>query len=398
MWKQNTVFAMLVLLAACGSIPDRNAVPPDLGEDAVIPGIPLARYWGDEPKNSARLIHAMSREEILETFPGIVDRPHDYLAVSGGGANGAFGAGLLNGWTEAGTRPEFAIVTGISTGALIAPFAFLGSEYDGVLKKFYTTTKTEDVLEKRRYLRGLTSDAMADSAPLKKLLAELIDEELLDKIAKEHLRGRRLMVGTVNLDAMRPVVWNMGEIAVSDSPRRLELFRSVLLASASIPGAFPPVIIPVKAGGKMYDEIHVDGGVCAQVFLLPVGLDWDLIREKFAVQGDPRIWVIRNSILAPKWESLELGLMTLVGRSISSLIHTQGLGDIYRIWFDARENGMDFNVAFMPADFDMEMKEAFDPEYMSALFDEGFRLAKDGYPWMKSPPGEEENTEPLKEE
>lgn len=398
MWKPAAVLAIVLVLAACGSIPDRNPIPPELGETARIPGIPLARCWGDTRSPTVHALETMSDEEVREAFAGVYGKPHHYLALSGGGANGAFGAGLLNGWTEAGTRPEFTIVTGISTGALIAPFAFLGSEYDGVLKHFYTTVTTKDVLRTRRPLVGLTSDAMTDSEPLKNLIAGIVDEKLLAEVAAAHRSGRRLLIGTVNLDAMRPVVWNMGEIAISDAPQRLELFRSVLLASASIPGAFPPVLIPVEgADGKTYDEVHVDGGCCAQVFLLPSGLDWNAVRRILAVPGRPQVWVIRNALLDPKWKTLDLGLMDLVGRSISSLIRTQGLGDVYRIWVDARENGMAFHLAHIPAAFDREPEEPFDSAYMNALYDTAFRLAREGYPWDEAPPEEHEVPPPVDE-
>jgi predicted patatin/cPLA2 family phospholipase len=384
------LIAILVLAAACGTVPKRNAVPAEEGLEAEIPGIPLARYWADRPPHVAKEWLRLSDQEIEEMFPALLDGEHDYLAISGGGADGAFGAGLLKGWTDTGTRPKFEIVTGISTGALTAPFAFLGPDYDDELRHFYTTVRTKDILEKRSTLVGLTSDAMADSEPLRKLIEQVVTEEMIEKVAEEHRRGRRLLVGTSNLDAMRPVVWNMGVIAASDAPHRVELFRSVLLASASIPGAFPPVFIEVEAGGKTYDEIHVDGGVCAQVFLLPVGMDWKAIEKKLRVKGKARVWVIRNSKLDPKWESVEPSIMALAGRSISSLIRTQGIGDLYRIWIDARENGMDYNLAYVPKSFAVEPKEPFDPEYMERLYDVGYRLAKVGYDWKKAPPGDHE--------
>jgi len=381
--------AVLILTAACGSVPKRNGVPPELGPEAEIKGIPYARYWGDRAPNSLPIVRAMTPEALKDLYPALHGRDHHYLAVSGGGANGAFGAGLLNGWTASGTRPEFTIVTGVSTGALIAPFAFLGPEYDAVLKKFYTTISTEDLIVLRSLLRGLTSDAMADVEPLEKLIAEVYDEEVIDRIAVEHRRGRRLLVGTVNLDAARPVVWNMGEIAASDAPNRVELFHSVLLASASIPGAFPPVFIPVVAGGKEYDEVHVDGGTCQQVFLFPVGVNWAEIQRQLSVTNRPRVWVIRNSRLDPVWELLTPDIMSLVGRTIESLIRTQGIGDLYRIWIDAKDHGMDFRLAFIPDSFTRKETEPFDKEYMVELFGVAYELALNGFPWRDAPPGEE---------
>jgi predicted acylesterase/phospholipase RssA len=187
--------------------------------------------------------------------------PVYFLAVSGGGDNGAFGAGLLNGWTETGTRPEFKLVTGVSTGALIAPFAFLGPDHDGTLKRFYTTLAPSDILEMRSLLAAITSDALADNAPLWQLVENVVDQALLDAIAAEYNdKGRLLLVATVDLDARQSVLWNMTKIAASDDPKALELFRSVMIASAAIPGTFPPVMIDVELDGQAYQEMHVDGG------------------------------------------------------------------------------------------------------------------------------------------
>src|SRR5688500_17411073 len=227
--------------------------------------------------------------------------PVSFLAISGGGDNGAFGAGLLNGWTAAGTRPEFKAVTGVSTGALIAPFAFLGPKYDHVLEAVYTTTSQRDIFKKRGIIKGLFGDAMADTAPLMRLVGRYADQSLLDAIAAEYAKGRLLLVGTANLDSLEPVIWNMTAIAPSRDPRALELFRKILVASASIPGAFPPVMIDVEAGGVRHQEMHVDGGTMAQVFLYPPSLrigDLGAARTR-------TLYIIRNARLDPDWASVE---------------------------------------------------------------------------------------------
>ena len=195
--------------------------------------------------------------------------PAYFLAISGGGDNGAYGAGFLNGWTAAGTRPEFKVVTGISTGALIAPFAFLGPKYDHVLEKVYTTSSQKDIFKKRGIAAWLFGDSMADTRPLASVIESYVTRALLDEIAAEYAKGRILLVGTTNLDSLEPVIWNMTAIAASQDPRAVPLFRSILLASASIPGAFPPVMIDVNLDGAKYQEMHVDGGTIAQVFLYP---------------------------------------------------------------------------------------------------------------------------------
>jgi predicted acylesterase/phospholipase RssA len=171
------------------------------------------------------------------------------LALSGGGPDGAFAAGLLAGWTEASDRPEFEIVTGVSVGALIAPFAFLGPNRDAELSSLMTGIRTEDVLDFRFFgaLRGALG--VADPAPLRRRLSAVVDNAMLADIARAHRDGRRLLVVTTNIDAARPVLWDMGAIAEAGAR---QLFLDVLLASASIPGAFPPVPIVVEAGGERF--------------------------------------------------------------------------------------------------------------------------------------------------
>jgi len=349
-------------------------------------GIPRVRFWGDEPPPWEHDWLDASRAELKERYPSVYRRRHTYLAISGGGENGAFAAGLLVGWTAAGDRPEFTTVTGISAGALIAPFAFLGPEYDEVLKRVSVELKATDVYKKRGTIRALRTDAAATTEPLQALIAKYIDEEVMEKIAAEYRNGRSLQVGTANLDAMRPVIWRIGAIASSGHPDALKLIRQVLLASASIPGVFSPVLIEVEVDGHKYDELHVDGGATSQVFLYPIGLDYDQVLEKLGVPGRPEVYVIRNSRLEPRYEPVRNRLIPIAGRSIESLIRTQGLGDLYRIYLQSCRDGLDFNLAYIPADFLDQPKTDFDSEYMTALYDMAFERAKAGFPWKKMPP------------
>lgn len=392
--KQYRVFILYLVLVtsliqACGSVPKRNALPEELSVVSEIPGVPMAKYWGDVPSPYAIIMAHDDPEILRQRFPAFVGKPFKMLAISGGGANGAFGAGLLAGWTEAGTRPQFSVVTGISTGALTAPFAFLGSSYDHVIREVYTTTTTEDIVNMRSTLQTITSDAAGDTAPLRALIAKHVNEEVVEKIADEYRQGRLLLVGTTNLDAMRPVTWNIGEIAISGAPGALELIHDVLLASASIPVAFPPVMIGVEAEGQQYDEMHVDGGASRQSFLVNFGVDFNLILDHLQTSGRPSAYVIRNAWLAPKWKEVDPKLMTIAGRTVSSLTRTQGLGDLYREYLSAEEFEFDYNLAYIPDDFEAEMTEGFDPVYMKKLFDLGFTMAREGYPWSTTPPGVE---------
>ncbi len=224
------VFTGVLGLTACSSTPERTPVPVELTTAADIPGIPDARFWSDEwPKFSLERFESITDSELKANFPATYDKPHNYLAISGGGSNGAFGAGLLAGWADAGTRPEFSMVTGVSTGALTAPFVFLGSDYDDELKKVYTTTTTEDIAKKRSILTAIRSDSMTDTAPLRALIENYITMDMIDAIAVEHKRGRRLFVGTMHMDAGRGMIWNIGAIAASDHPGKAKLIFWLLM-------------------------------------------------------------------------------------------------------------------------------------------------------------------------
>jgi len=343
---------------------------------------------GDEwPTFAADRFETFSDAEFRRDFSGVYDKPHSYLAISGGGANGAFGAGLLVGWSATGERPEFTMVTGVSTGALTAPFAFLGPDYDDEMKEVYTTITTKDIAEKRNPVAAAFGDSMTDTAPLRKLIAKYIDADMIDAIAREHKRGRRLYVGTVNLDAGRSVIWNIGVIAASDYAEKMSLIHEVLRASSAIPVAFPPVIISVEGAGKQYDELHVDGGTGSQVFVYPAAIDWKLITSKLKVHGKPQVYVIRNSFLDPDYQGIKRNVMPIASRTIDSLIRTQGIGDLYQIYALCKRDGNDFNLAYIPADFTDEPTEGFDPVYMKKLLDRGCQMALDGYPWEHAPPG-----------
>ena len=380
--------ALLLILSGCASSPERHPLPPEYTLKATIPGIPDARFWGDEwPTFAAERFETFTVADFQREFDAVYDKPHNYLAISGGGANGAFGAGLLVGWTATGERPEFSMVTGVSTGALTAPFAFLGPDYDDEMKEVYTNTTTHDIATKRNVLDAAFGDSMTDTAPLQKLIAKYIDAEMIDAIAREHKRGRRLFVGTVNLDAARSVIWNIGAIAASDYPQKAELIRELLRASAAIPVAFPPVFISVEAEGKQYDEMHVDGGTGSQVFVYPAAADWRLVTEKLKVHGKPQVYVIRNSFLDPDYKGMKRNVLPIASRTIDSLIRTQGVGDLYQIYALCRRDGNDFNLAYIPSDFTEEPTEGFDPVYMKKLLDRGYQMALDGYPWDKAPPG-----------
>lgn len=378
----------LALAACAGPTVDslRDPVPEPLVSRSNVPGYSRIRYWGDNgeglPPNIVAEVVAQQKAA------GYNPKNRSYLAVSGGGSNGAFGAGILFGWTASGKRPEFTIVTGISTGSLIAPFAFLGPPYDEKLKEAYTQISGADIYEKKGVLSIITSDSAADNSPLRALVAKYVTDQMVVDIAREHNRGRRLLIGTTNLDAERPVVWDIGAIASSGVPDCKKLIQEILIASASIPGVFPPVNIKVVADGKTYDEMHVDGGTANQAFMFPSTFSLKA-EDKKVRPGDPvsrTLYVLRNGKVTPEYSTVKPKLASIVGKSISTLIKTQGIGDLYRMYANAQRDGIAFKAIWIPASFTMKEPKPFDPAYMKALFDLGYSMGVKGIQWETQPP------------
>lgn len=335
---------------------------------AAIPGIPDARFWAD------------STSDFTAALP---QQPGPWLALSSGGSDGAFGAGLLTGLSEAGKRPDYAVVTGVSTGALMAPFIFAGPKYDAALRAAYTKVTAADIFEV-----GNTGESFVDSWPLKELIAKQITPELLADVAAAHKAGRRLFVVTTNLDAERSVVWNMGAIAAhaadpNDGAAAVTLFRNVLLASSAIPGGFPPVLIDVEANGKHFQEMHVDGGIGGQFFVAPAAL--------MAATSDYRLpatqlFVVINTGLEPEFRVVERSTPSIATKSVSDVVKVDTRLMMDRAYLAAKRSGIDFNIATLPADFNMPSRGPFDSDYMTALFEAGQAQAKSATPFANEPP------------
>jgi hypothetical protein len=321
---------------------------------AVIPGIQDARVWGDSETDFVRL---------LPTATG------PWLAISGGGSDGAYGGGLLAGWSESGTRPEFAVVTGSSIGSLIAPFAFLGPRYDEQIKKNFTTIAAADIFEDR-----LTRDSLFDYWPLKRLIEQQVTPKLMSEIAAEHARGRRLFVATTNLDAGRRVLWNMGAIAVRGDDKALKLFRDVLLASCAIPGFFSPVAIEVEANGKHFEEMHNDGTLTSPFFALP---------ESMFSAGSPRpplsqLYVIVNSRLGPEFQMASRTIPGVLGRSIGVALTAALRAQIMLVYVGAQRQGIGLRIAHVDGSINIPSRGPFDGKYMQALYELGAANGKKG--------------------
>ncbi len=294
-------------------------------------------------------------------------RAPKYLAISGGGEAGAFGAGLLVGWTESGTRPEFDLVTGISAGSLIAPFAFIGSEADPDLKKLFGGDLANQLNSSRSIFRALFGESVLTAKPLRNLIDEYVTPDLLEKIARRHRDGARLLVVSTNLDAERSVVWDMGAIAASGHPEARELFARVLSASASIPGVFPPVPIAAIADGELFEELHVDGGAIRQIFFFPLAFYQDPTWSGFGGQR-PTYYAIANHEIMPRFQPVEDRTFDVAQQSYRSLIKANIFNSLAHAGDFAAENGMGFRMAFIDRYISTNPRVEFDPQFMAAAF------------------------------
>ncbi|HYI07050.1 MAG TPA: patatin-like phospholipase family protein [Reyranella sp.] len=379
----------LAAIAAC-SHPTRGPAVPRADTARAMPlGIPNARFYADGDTNLMiqEGMRALQREMATLRAEGKNPTrtrlpPVYYLAVSGGGDNGAFGAGLLNGWSETGTRPEFKMVTGVSTGALIAPFAFLGPSYDAALREVYTSMTPESIFRARGISAALFDDAMADTSPLAAIIAKYADEKMFSAIAREYQEGRLLLVGTTDLDSQRPVIWNIGALAISGKPEALQLFHRILRASAAIPGLFQPVMVDVELDGRKYQEMHVDGGAIAQLFLYPPSLEAGRLMKR-----ERHAYIIRNARLDPDYAMAERRTIDIAGRAINTMLAASGHNDVLRTYFVSQRDGVDYNLAYIGSDFTAEKTGEFNQAYMRALYQYGYQQAKTGREWHKAPPG-----------
>ncbi|MEO1192294.1 MAG: patatin-like phospholipase family protein [Pseudomonadota bacterium] len=398
-WRSAVAVLVLVAVSACTTVLTRNPVPQEEINSAAPHGIRLEnvriRGWGDHLEFSkaqkdaaiagfAARLRATRAEEIASGEPLV----ENLLALSGGGPDGAYGAGYLNGWTARGDRPEFDFVTGISTGSIVGVFAFLGPDYDDKLKEVYTTYTTDQLFTPTIFA-GLTGGtALTDSRGYRRLIERYIDDEVVARLGQAFREGRNLFIGTTNIDAARPVIWSMGAIAASGHPMARTLIQDIIQASSAIPAAFPPVLIPVETeDGKVYDEMHVDGGATQQVMLFSANLPLKSIDEALGHPVDRTLYIIMNNKLVKPYEPVRPRLISIAGTAASSLIGGSGSGDIYRIFTLSQRDDMALNLIWIPEDFSVVAEEAFDPVYMKALYDLGYQHGLAGDRWIGVPPG-----------
>ena len=385
------VAILCALLGGCATLERLPAVTYAQAKQVDILDIPDARFYVSKSKQILDMaIKANQRRNMTRG----VSATRYFLAISGGGDDGAFGAGLLVGWSDRGDRPEFDVVTGVSTGSLSAPFVFLGRAYDPQLKAVYTETSASDVFERNGLVSALTGDALTNNAPLRAMISRRLDDEMVRKIGEEYGKGRLLFILTTNLDQARPVIWNIGAIAASNNPKARDLIIDVLLASTSIPVVFPPVMLDVTVEGQRRQEMHVDGGTIAQAFLYPPSISLRTgaaragINEKTLRTERKRVaYVIRNGRFTRPEESVQLRTIAIAKEALSTMTTSSGVNDTYRMFLLARRDGVSFNLASISDDFDVPYKGPFNEEYMQSLYDYGYRKGRAGYPWQKAPPG-----------
>lgn len=389
------LIAFLVSITGSAGNRARNPVPFDKMAAAELPNHPNIRAVGLtlSPELQADLVQSM-RDEGEDVYCKDENGEPTYcsLALSGGAGRGAFGVGILNGWTDAGTRPTFKVVTGISTGAIIAPFAFAGSDYDLPLKTGYTTLRDDDIYIFRGLLALLGNASFYDSAPLAATIEKWIDDDLIKAVAKGHAAGRRLIIGTANMDRQQFVLWNMGAIACSSGPNAFALFRKVILASASLPGLFSTPLIDVEVDGVKYDEMHGDGGVFAPAFFHYYTVDIKKALETVGAEDGRerptrgRLFVIRHDRVDPEPKQVERRLLPIVDRAISTMIKTMSMASLYFMYTAAKAADVEFNYIGIPKSFAWQSKKEFDTAELNRLYQVGYDMAKAGLKWQKEPP------------
>jgi hypothetical protein len=365
----------LAVVVACAPLP-RTFYSAQDEEIAQVPGYEGIRAWADGTPEEYRA-QGLSTPKIAGGG--------SYLALSGGGSAGAYGAGVLVGWTKSGTRPQFQVVSGVSIGALIAPFAFLGTNYDASLAAVFTTGVAKDAAERKWLPVALLGDSLLKPDTLYRLVESFATPQLIADIATQYRKGRRLYVVTTNIDAQRAVIWDIGKIAASGRPDSLMLFRKVLIASASIPAGYPPVLINVAAAGRTFQEMHTDGGTWTQVFTLPEGLL--TIANSGIPSGSSRwsLYVIVNNTLAPEFALTTDSTIPLLARAYSTIIKSQTRASLVATYEFTKRIGADFHVAAIDRVVPPNPKNSFDTAYMRALFQLGFDQASAGTVWKSAP-------------
>ena len=362
------VLAATLPLGACATLP-RVAYSPAEAAMAQVPGIPGARFFLDEPTAAARMVPP--RDPPGGTIT---------LALSSGGDDGAFAVGFLKGWTQTGTRPEFTVVTGVSTGALVAPFAFLGPQWDDTVARVFTGLSPRNVMKLRFPLAIPGSTSVFSARPLEELIAANVTDSVIDAVAAEHIAGRQLFVETANIDAQRAMVWDMGAIAASATPGRYALFRRVLLASGSLPGVFPPVPITVAAMGRTFQELHIDGGTASQI-LTPPGDRGQAIARR----ANARLYMISSSQWTGGFRVVNAYTVPVIRNAYGLALRSALQAQVTVAFHEAHARGATARLAYIAQDFRAPPHVMFANWYLRSVYDYGLAKGR-AQAWVDSPP------------
>ena len=320
----------------------------------------------------------------------------DILVISGGGDWGAFGAGFLKGWQKVPSshplaKPEFDLVTGVSTGTLIAPFAFLGDEQSiEEIVNMYRNPK-KDWVKQRGYLYFLPDNiSFAEVPGLEREIRDHITVDMLRRIAKAGADGRLLLVNTTELDVGQPRVFDLVAEAqrVADSGQ-IERVHNIILASAGIPGAFP---------FRMIDgELYVDGGVTGNIIYGGRIAEEDslpaLWQKAYPNHGDPkfRFWVIFNNQFRPVPKPVAPNWLAVIQRSLetstraataTAVRHLFAMAEISRL---KRKADVEVRIVSIPSDWFPPVPAIFNKETMNNLADLGEKMGADPASWSSEP-------------
>lgn len=384
--------ALSLLVSACSSPVVHHPVPAPVYEASLKDDLGPYRFWGDRKPINFELGLTAQAKILRERFPDAVNATPEtaplsaMLAISGGGANGAFTAGLLKGWSESGKRVPFEIVTGVSTGALIAPFAFLGEEYDDLIVEVYTSSSQTSIFEWNILSGLLSGSGIVDTSPLQAQLRKYVTPEIIEAIAEQSRLGRTLFIITTNFDANRAVVWDIGLIAQTKGAAGAELIRSIMLASAAVPVVAPPVPIDVEVNGESFTELHVDGGLTYQVFAYPAQITVAEVEERTGLRFRREIYLIRNGNAEIRYSPAPTGVVSIAERTINVLLSTQSASSVKQIYNLAQRDNVKFRMIEIPPAFEADRSHEFDPMYMSDLMALGRRIGRTGDFWYDKPP------------
>ena len=365
---------VLGVLALVGCALPRRDAPPTIFSTATPVDFPADVRFLSTDRAS---VEAKSTTALQRLSASSKDGMLRALVLSGGGAGGAFGAGALVGLSRRQERPQYDVVTGVSTGALIAPFAFLGSDWDSQLTETFTSGRGAQMSV--RGLLALPLGASRRSAVLAALVDHYVTPELIRAVAREAGRGRLLWVATTDLDKEETVIWDLGAIAMRGGEPARKLFRDVVVASASIPGVFEPVLIHVQQGGRLYDEMHVDGNASASLFIAPAAAYFALLDQR-SLHG-AQVYVLINGQIIDAPETTPFKFGPIVARTFSVALKHMSRAQVVAVDQFAEKYRMSVRSTYLPFDYPQYSSADFRASTMRPLFDYGARCAQSGRLW-----------------